>query len=151
MATSTNLTGKHTCFVCEKNFIRFRDYLNHCQEHPIFNPYQCKNCIKTFNLYEALLNHNCKFDHSKEVEETENMKPTSVEKIFNKETSSKKNFKCSYCSKKFTRKNTLNRHLMIHSKEKPFKCKHCYRTFNRKFSLDNHVEKIHISPKNKEE
>jgi len=34
-------------------------------------------------------------------------------------------FECTVCSKKFTRKAHLKRHLRIHDPEKPFKCPHC--------------------------
>ena len=34
-------------------------------------------------------------------------------------------FECMICSKKFTRKAHLKRHLRIHDPEKPFKCPHC--------------------------
>lgn len=39
-------------------------------------------------------------------------------------------FECTVCSKKFTRKAHLKRHLRIHEPEKPYKCPHCdYRYF----------------------
>lgn len=34
-------------------------------------------------------------------------------------------FECTVCSKKFTRKAHLKRHLRIHEPEKPYKCPHC--------------------------
>jgi len=34
-------------------------------------------------------------------------------------------FQCNICSKMFTRKAHLKRHLRIHNPDKPYKCPHC--------------------------
>uniref|UniRef100_A0ABM5FG87 Zinc finger and SCAN domain-containing protein 31-like n=1 Tax=Pogona vitticeps TaxID=103695 RepID=A0ABM5FG87_9SAUR len=45
---------------------------------------------------------------------------------------------CPICGKAFTRKSSLNRHLIIHAGEKPYKCSHCGKGFNRKTYLLAH-------------
>ncbi|XP_041354784.1 myoneurin-like [Gigantopelta aegis] len=55
-------------------------------------------------------------------------------------------FECTICSKKFTRKAHLKRHLRIHEPEKPFKCPHCeYRGCERS-DISKHLL-IHAEPK----
>ncbi|XP_055389399.1 zinc finger protein 271-like [Condylostylus longicornis] len=49
---------------------------------------------------------------------------------------------CSICTKAFTRKRELQRHVVIHSGQKPFACIFCGKRFNRKDKLLRH-EKIH--------
>ncbi|KAJ7303208.1 hypothetical protein JRQ81_012143 [Phrynocephalus forsythii] len=45
---------------------------------------------------------------------------------------------CPVCGKAFTRKSSLNRHLIVHAGEKPYKCSHCGKGFNRKMYLLAH-------------
>jgi len=57
-----------------------------------------------------------------------------------------KSYSCRQCTKSFSEKCTLKRHIMIHMNEKPYSCKHCLRSFSRKFTLKGH-EKLHTSEK----
>ncbi|XP_034267943.1 zinc finger protein with KRAB and SCAN domains 7-like isoform X2 [Pantherophis guttatus] len=53
---------------------------------------------------------------------------------------------CLLCGRAFTRKSSLNRHLIIHTGEKPYKCVHCGKSFNRKTNLLSH-EMVHARDK----
>uniref|UniRef100_A0A182VV42 C2H2-type domain-containing protein n=1 Tax=Anopheles minimus TaxID=112268 RepID=A0A182VV42_9DIPT len=48
-------------------------------------------------------------------------------------------FQCSYCQKKFTRKEHLTYHVRLHTGETPFQCSYCQKKFTRKEHLTNHV------------
>ena len=49
-----------------------------------------------------------------------------------------KPFNCNLCSKSFSKKSLLSRHVFIHTGEKPFKCNVCSKSFSRKGCLGDH-------------
>ncbi|AMD22960.1 HHR191Wp [Eremothecium sinecaudum] len=53
---------------------------------------------------------------------------------------------CPLCGKCFTRRSTLQIHLLIHTNLKPFKCSFCDKEFNVKSNLNRH-ERIHRQKK----
>ena len=55
---------------------------------------------------------------------------------------SNKPYKCSFCSKNFSKTDYLKQHLKIHSGENPFSCLQCDKKFTQKCTLKNH-ERIH--------
>ncbi|UMM18981.1 hypothetical protein L5515_014793 [Caenorhabditis briggsae] len=52
-------------------------------------------------------------------------------------------FKCPECSKTFSYRATLKKHLLIHTNEKNFVCKVCYKAMNRKENMKRHYETVH--------
>ena len=55
-------------------------------------------------------------------------------------------FQCLYCQKTFTRKDSLQRHLLLHTKLHQFTCDKCDKTFTRKDLFDAHT-RHHNAPK----
>ncbi|KAK1794887.1 hypothetical protein P4O66_010086 [Electrophorus voltai] len=50
----------------------------------------------------------------------------------------KKCFTCSYCGRKFARRQTLEQHERIHTGEKPFRCSECSKCFRQRSALRVH-------------
>merc|ERR1719369_422526 len=57
---------------------------------------------------------------------------------------------CSYCGKEFNSRQSLKRHLLLHSEDPtPFACDHCDKKFDRKYRLHKHIKTTHdVSPGN---
>ena len=49
-----------------------------------------------------------------------------------------KEFQCPICAKYFSRKFTLDAHMLIHKGEKPFMCQFCGKSFRQKGTLMRH-------------
>lgn len=65
--------------------------------------------------------------------------PTSVKKS----TPAEKKYKCSYCSRAFSRSEHRSRHERSHTKERPFRCQKCKSTFVRRDLLLRHDRTVH--------
>ncbi|XP_051553973.1 zinc finger protein 134-like [Myxocyprinus asiaticus] len=80
------------------------------------------------------------------ITEEKNFSCSKIEKNFlqrrAQKTKAKKYITCPQCGKSFTKKDTLNNHMQIHSGEKPFTCLQCGKSFTRKESLNIHM-RIH--------
>ena len=50
-----------------------------------------------------------------------------------------KPFSCSICSRQFTQKSTLNRHYRVHSGDKPYECSACGKAFAQQSTLSSHL------------
>ncbi|XP_056443474.1 zinc finger protein 585A-like [Gadus chalcogrammus] len=53
--------------------------------------------------------------------------------------SGEKPYKCDQCTKRFSLKGRLKRHMMIHSGVKPYKCDQCTKSFCQKDYLNSHM------------
>jgi uncharacterized Zn-finger protein len=62
-----------------------------------------------------------------------------VQKPRKRLSSDSKLFMCTVCSNKFTRKFSMQRHMMIHTGERPFKCRWCKKSFSQSGDRNRHV------------
>lgn len=61
------------------------------------------------------------------------------------EPQNQKIFKCGFCDKRYTRKESLNKHLRIRADLKQFKCPHCCLSFTIKSNLSRHQKAKHAT------
>lgn len=65
--------------------------------------------------------------------------PIAVNVRLESSVEQEKVFKCPTCDKMFSRKDHLNRHILIHSGAKPFECDICAKSFSRKDNKYKHM------------
>lgn len=120
------LDGKYSCVLCEEVFVEESVAIAHFMIHDSSH-IKCKNCGTCFESIESLLEHraNCNKNVVDVVEVTEDNK--------------KHEFVCDICHQAFKTSQYLFRHMVIHTDV--FKCDKCEKTFSRKDSMQKHVLK----------
>ena len=104
----------YQCMKCSENFDTQIEVIAHYVIHSSEN-ISCLKCNKTLQSDETLEEHNCAANESED------------------------KFPCDLCSQSFTSAKYLHRHLIMHTDL--FKCKKCDFCFSRKDSLQKHVMK----------
>ena len=79
----------------------------------------------------------CIFGHNSISKDTNTNDSIDSERNFNDSEESK--FECNYCHKLLSSKQSLARHIQIHTGEKPFKCDYCGYRFRVKYALTIHI------------
>lgn len=116
-------TFLHTCRVCEEQFFS-SDILSHHLEihHPATSP-------------RASLTPNVTIPKPPPPPSTSSQTTTGKSPL-------ERPYACDNCSKAFSSKFKLMRHVLIHSDQRQYRCTTCDKTFHRKDHLKNHI-KVH--------
>lgn len=104
MLNHTNETP-FLCSICGKGFKTKLTYQEHLVTHDPNDPFKCNQCDKVYKNERKLKDHKLRA-HGK-------VKP----------------FLCGVCGKGLTQKDSLMKHMMIHTGEKPFECDLCGKHF----------------------
>ena len=104
--------------------------------------YDCEEDDQDVKDNDKVERFNCKFEACKQSYKHKNK---FVEHFINHLTDE---FTCKQCNSKFTLKDTLNRHLLLHENKRQIKCLHegCSKTFNTKIGLNQH-KVVHLENK----
>ncbi|XP_032518278.2 gastrula zinc finger protein XlCGF57.1-like isoform X1 [Danaus plexippus] len=147
----------YVCDICKKNFYLETVFKHHMEEHskPQTNPNQCMKCLVNFVSTESLLQHIdiCNPNREVKLENYNEYEYLDSDVIFKdksyldnlenqEEDKRKKIFKCDNCSKSFSLKTLLRRHMRLHSTSKPFQCTKCSKCYTRQDQLAAHM-RIH--------
>lgn len=137
-------TKPHICKFCQLSFTREKALVSHERIHAgdkwqsDHNLFTCKNCDKIFSEQSVLEQHFIKCIQKvrnvakKRVSATKQLSsPIAVHSCkLNKHA-------CTQCSKAFSTKQKMYRHMWIHRK-KAFSCEVCAVSFGEQFELDEH-------------
>ncbi|ODM91029.1 putative zinc finger protein, partial [Orchesella cincta] len=107
-----------SCLFCDHRSHSLGHFMGHLKtKHIGEKPYPCRKCSAAYASSSSLKSHIQRVHRLKERE----------------------NNKCSVCSKTFSHKYELNRHLKFHKGEKSFKCSLCGKGFYFRWMLNTHI------------
>ena len=111
------------CNICNKEILEkvYDKHIETHQRHEAVNTVKCTECDKMY-FSELYMNRHRKECHSTNL------------KIRN----------CTECDYSTTRRSSIHRHIMSHSKEKNFKCDQCDLSFKNQYSVRSHKKKVHV-------
>lgn len=139
----------HPCQLCDKAFFTKYDLGKHFLTHTKQKDYTCIVCNKSFSRSTLLYRHE-KIHNDPNIKR---FKCKDCPRIFLNELDYRKhidnhaktrNFKCSFCSKRFAFKQGLERHEVIHDMESmPNVCQYCEMRFPSAAKLQRHLASAH--------
>ncbi|XP_055306218.1 zinc finger protein 813-like [Sitodiplosis mosellana] len=134
------------CNICDKRFALKQNLQSHLKTHPDEYPFSCSVCLKRFAQNDEILEHeaNCYGRHY----ECHLCKKFSTLikgqlKVHMRVHTGVRPFRCSLCSKKFTRKAHLKGHSKLYTNPRPvkFQCLVCARYFSQEMEKQQHESK----------
>lgn len=132
------------CNFCTKTFTKPRYLRRHILTHTEVKPYRCKMCENCFSRYDHLKHHQTRCRGKKQHLEVR-PEQNALEHVGSQAKRQPQSdvFECSTCSKKFSKRSNLTRHVSkLHSTFKPFSCKRCGTGFTAKESLRRHSIRV---------
>ncbi|KAL4593556.1 zinc finger protein 84-like [Arapaima gigas] len=140
------------CPQCGEDFHSWLSYESHLRSH---RRSVCSNCQQTFSLHSSLVRHltknRCKANFPKGKKficshcslELPNYPSLSLHMQNCQHNPSAKLIRCSTCSRGFSSRDALQRHLFTHSHTNAFRCLLCQRGYPSLQSLKDHQRKVH--------
>ncbi|EAA13678.5 AGAP003920-PA, partial [Anopheles gambiae str. PEST] len=138
---------QHKCYFCGTVFENSLQFTNHLPSHFSEVPYACSECDGLVFKTVREASRHIGFHDARErpfkcrICPLRFPKRTNTNSSISREQSAtpkREQPECEICTKKFTAKKNLTRHLMIHTGEKPFKCEPCGLSYRQSGELKRH-------------
>ena len=127
------------CFQCSLQFEKKSIYDMHLS---LIHSYKSKT-----NIFDDKIKSEPKeIESSNHASHIQSKHILETEKIKKVDSTNKKNrlFKCGYCGKYFSKKQSMNCHVTsVHEGKKPFKCEYCDHVFGQNCYMQQHVASVH--------
>jgi len=135
------------CELCDMKFFRMETLTVHHRKHTGNKPHQCEKCDNSFVTKGNLQRH-----MDSHLESIKDFQCIDCGKLFGSDRRLKKHvasvhlhvFPCTTCTKTFSRKSDLERHIKSHLGIKDFQCIDCGKLFSEEWNLRQHVEIVHL-------
>lgn len=144
-STEADVKRPYKCDKCNKSFAREKAYINHINN--VNNHFTCDRCDQHFSSQRALEGHKryCGNNAANEVKSRVTFKNDDKSSDFDPATFEKRyKHVCEVCSKRFSTKQKLFRHVWIHRKKLHI-CEICSESFEDQKLLDAHRKEKHPS------
>ena len=116
----------HQCDECGKRFVDKSSMTRHVRTHTQVKPFSCDKCERCFNQSGSLRRHQ------------QNRHEKAGCNSIKSSTKLQKQHQCNVCTKMFSLKHQLKRHLLTHSRNRMFTCDECGRAYKSQSSLRKH-------------
>lgn len=143
-SSRTGQLKKFNCQFCTYNTNYFSHFKRHMIKHNGERNFECKECLKRFATNSHLKRHavihlhKCKLC-DKEINESEC--------CLCDDTQPKKIIRCDVCNYRAKDSDDLNLHKNTDAHQKPFKCDVCSKDFSQKHHLERHISNVHQNQK----
>ncbi|KTG33777.1 hypothetical protein cypCar_00031246 [Cyprinus carpio] len=132
------------CFICFRRFYGSGDLKTHMGTHTGVRPHSCPLCSKSFprpsSLQAHMQSHLNKLQEGDAVTAGADVLTPEEEDQDQHVDKEGKCFPCSYCGRKFGRRQGLLQHERIHTGERPFNCPTCNKSFRQRSALVVHIK-----------
>ena len=118
---------RRPCSICNKEILGkfYKKHLERHQQNQNIKTVKCTECDKMYHSEEKMKKHR-KDCHSTDL----------------------KIRKCTECDYSTTRRTSIYRHILSHTKERNYKCDECDLSFKCQYSVRSHKKKVHVGIRN---